>query len=128
MMQKLIFTHLFLNLYILALIQPALPFIEYFINYDYIVSELCENKDRPILSCNGKCYLEDQVKESKNLLEHHEQVPILPKVDLTAYPLFVLFKTSFQQVHPFINIEDRRYLNPKEIFQEIILSIFRPPQ
>ena len=102
-MQKLIFTHLFLNLYILALIQPALPIVEYFVNYDYIVNELCENRDKPILSCNGKCYLEDQVKENNNLLEHHEQVPVLPKIDLTAYPLFVLFKSSFQQFHSFVN-------------------------
>ena len=127
-MRKLIFTHLFLNLYILALIQPALPFIEYFINYDYISTELCENRDKPILSCNGKCYLEDQVNESNNLLEHHEQVPMLPKVDLSAYPLFVLFKTSFQKIQSFVKIEDKRYLNPKETFQEIIFSIFHPPQ
>ena len=127
-MQKLIFTHLFLNLYILALIQPALPIVEYFVNYDYIVNELCENRDKPILSCNGKCYLEDQVKENNNLLEHHEQVPVLPKIDLTAYPLFVLFKSSFQQFHSFVNYEDRLYFNPKETFQEIILSFFRPPQ
>lgn len=127
-MRKLIFTHLFLNLYILALIQPALPFIEYFINYDYISTELCENRDKPILSCNGKCYLEDQVNESNNLFEHHEQVPMLPKVDLSAYPLFVLFKTSFQKIQSFVKIEDKRYLNPKETFQEIIFSIFHPPQ
>ena len=127
-MRKLIFTHLFLNLYILALIQPALPFIEYFINYDYISTELCENRDKPVLSCNGKCYLEDQVNESNNLLEHHEQVPMLPKVDLSAYPLFVLFKSTYQKLHAIVKIEDKFFLNPKETFQEIIFSIFHPPQ
>ena len=127
-MRNLIFTHLLLNLYILALIQPALPFIEYFVNYDYIVNELCENKDKPILSCNGKCYLEDQVNESNNLLEHQEQVPVLPKVDLNAYPLFVLFKLSYQKLHSFVNIENSLFHNPKETFQEIIFSIFHPPQ
>jgi len=127
-MRNLILTHLFLNLYILALIQPAIPIIEYFVNYDYIVNELCENRDKPILTCNGKCYLEDQVKESNNLLEQHHQVPILPKIDLTAYPLFILFKNTFQQYHSFVNYEDRLYLNPKETIQDIIRSIFRPPQ
>jgi len=127
-MRKLIFTHLFLNLYILALLQPALPFIEYFANYDYIVSELCKNRERPILSCNGKCYLVDQVNEHNNLLGNQEQVPILPKVDLSAYPIFVIFKMSFQKFHSFITLKDIIYLNPKETFQEIIFSIFRPPQ
>lgn len=127
-MRKLLFTHLFLNLYILALIQPALPFIEYFVNYDYIVEELCENRDKPILSCNGKCYLEDQVNESNNLLDHQEHFPVLPKIDLNAYPLFVLFKSSYQKIQNFVKIENRLYHNPKETFQEIIISIFHPPQ
>ena len=127
-MRNLILTHLFLNLYILALIQPAIPIIEYFVNYDYIVNELCENRDKPILTCNGKCYLEDQVKENNNLLEHLHQVPILPKIDLAAYPLFILFKNTFQRFHSFVNYEDRLYLIPKETIQEIIRSIFRPPQ
>jgi hypothetical protein len=60
--KKLLLTHLFLNLYLLALIQPALPVIDYLVNYNYIVKELCENRDKPVLACNGKCYLEKQVK------------------------------------------------------------------
>lgn len=35
-------------------------------NYDYIVNVLCENKDRPQLNCDGKCYLAKQfAKESE---------------------------------------------------------------
>ena len=29
------------------------------IAHDYIVNELCENREKPILTCNGKCYLGD---------------------------------------------------------------------
>jgi hypothetical protein len=83
-MKKLIFTHLFLNLYLLALVQPAIPILEYLINYDYIVNELCENRDKPILSCNGKCYLGDQL----DLQPDHsseQQLPLPPKVDLEKF-------------------------------------------
>ena len=83
-MKKLIFTHLFLNLYLLALVQPAIPILEYLINYDYIVNELCENRDKPILSCNGKCYLGDQLDLQPDL-SSEQQLPLPPKVDLEKF-------------------------------------------
>ena len=39
------------------LLKPVFPVLEYFVNYDYIVKELCENKAKPELNCNGKCHL-----------------------------------------------------------------------
>ena len=84
MMKKLIITHLLLNLYLLVLIQPALPVLEYLINYDYIVNELCENRDKPVMACNGKCYLGDQVEKQLNL-EHQDQVPLPPQIDYKQF-------------------------------------------
>ena len=127
-MLKLIYTHLFLNLYLLLLMQPALPFIEYFVNYDFIVQELCENKDKPILSCNGKCYLEDQVKEHNTSLEHHQQMPEMPSFDLSTLPVFLLVKNSLLKIESFVKMEDKLFLSPKETMQEIVYSIFHPPQ
>ncbi len=46
------------------LAKPAIPFLEYGINYDYIVKELCENKDKPVLKCNGKCHLAKQLAKA----------------------------------------------------------------
>lgn len=46
------------------LVKPALPVVEYIINYDYIVKELCENKDKPALKCNGKCHLAKQLAKA----------------------------------------------------------------
>lgn len=42
---------------LLFLIRPVLPVIEYIVHYDYIVTELCVNRDKPALECNGKCHL-----------------------------------------------------------------------
>jgi len=39
------------------MLQPAVPILNYVFNYDYIVDELCVNRDRPELNCNGRCYL-----------------------------------------------------------------------
>lgn len=38
-------------------LKPVFPVIDYFVNYDYISKELCENKTKPELLCNGKCQL-----------------------------------------------------------------------
>ncbi|MEH6659539.1 hypothetical protein [Leeuwenhoekiella marinoflava] len=39
------------------MLQPAVPILNYVFNYDYIVDELCVNRDRPELNCKGRCYL-----------------------------------------------------------------------
>nr|WP_322626263.1 hypothetical protein [uncultured Flavobacterium sp.] len=51
-MKKLaVFIALFLFL------RPILPLGEYVFNYNYIANELCVNKDKPVMHCNGKCHL-----------------------------------------------------------------------
>ncbi len=86
-MRKLVLSNLLLNLYLLAIVQPALPVIEYLLRYEYIVNELCENRDKPILACNGKCYLEDKVEE-KLQLEDRGNVRVLPpKMELEKQQL-----------------------------------------
>lgn len=39
------------------LLKPVLPVFEYICNYNYIITELCENRDNIVMGCNGKCYL-----------------------------------------------------------------------
>ncbi|MDT7827469.1 hypothetical protein RQM65_02175 [Pricia sp. S334] len=56
-----------LSVAVVMLVKPLWPIAEYVVNYDYIVNVLCENKDRPELQCNGKCYLVEQLaKESES--------------------------------------------------------------
>jgi len=47
-----------------VLLKPLFPFIEYAINKDYIVKNLCENRKKPKLNCNGKCHLMKQLKKA----------------------------------------------------------------
>ena len=58
--------NLFVILVILMVFRPAFPFIEYWANYDYIVNELCENKDKPMMHCEGKCHLNSELSKSNN--------------------------------------------------------------
>lgn len=51
-------------LYTLSAFKIYLPYLEYSVNYTYISKTLCENKNRPVKKCNGKCYLNKQLKKS----------------------------------------------------------------
>ena len=52
------------------LAKPVLPVLDYVINYDYISKVLCENKEKPLLHCNGKCHL---MKELAKAAEQQKQ-------------------------------------------------------
>jgi len=59
----------------LMYIKPYFPYIDYFFHKEYIVQNLCENKDKPELKCHGKCHLE---KEIKKTVKEEREDPILP--------------------------------------------------
>ena len=61
-----------------------MPIFDYIFNYDNIVTELCINKDRPDLACNGKCYLmqslarqADEAHEENGILANRYELPLL---------------------------------------------------
>lgn len=56
----------FTTLYLVAMLKPVEPILEYCFNYNYIVEVLCVNKDKPRLNCNGKCYLMKQLQKQSN--------------------------------------------------------------
>ncbi len=124
-MKKLLLTHLFLNLYLLALIQPALPVLDYLLNYNYIVAELCENRDKPIQTCNGKCYLEKQVKQQLNLTRS-EETPMPPKVDFEKLISPKVKKFTYKLFE--VNLtENNTYFYTTLIESVFSNSLFRPP-
>ena len=42
-------------------LKPIFPVIDYVVNYNYISTVLCENKDKPALKCCGKCHLKKEL-------------------------------------------------------------------
>lgn len=55
-------------LMLLVLLQTFSKYVlmaEYTINKDYIAKNLCENKARPTLHCNGKCQLMKKMAEEE---------------------------------------------------------------
>ena len=57
----------FLFVAFFMVLRPIIPIVDYGINYNFIVKELCENKEKPELQCNGKCHLAKELaKASEN--------------------------------------------------------------
>ena len=92
------------------------------LNQSYIASNLCENRGKPWLHCNGHCYLMKkikQVEDKQNNAERESQKNLLqeaycqPKTPLKFY-------TCLLRIITFQNFRNKR---PKGH-----TSIFRPPQ
>ena len=76
-MKKILFL-----LALFMLLKPALPVIDYVVNYEYITKVLCVNKAKPKLQCNGKCHLKKE----------------LAKASESETPISSNKKTAFQEV------------------------------
>lgn len=66
------FSVICLCILVFYLIRPVLPFIEYAVYKDYISKNLCINKDKPQNCCQGKCYLDEQLKKNAEPLESNK--------------------------------------------------------
>ena len=127
-MKNLVITHLFLKLYLLALVGPVLPVLDFMINYDYIARELCVNRDKPVLACNGKCYLEKKMVENNESLSHHSDKPVPPKLEQIAFPVFIVSETIKYAALTFESMTKSDFYYRVTFSTGYIFSLLRPPQ
>ncbi|MFD3275142.1 hypothetical protein [Aquirufa echingensis] len=117
---------------ILLLIAIQLPLMSqwasvayYQVNRNYIAKNLCENRDKPKLNCNGQCYLAKKLKaaEDKEQKSNSERLEKMPEIQLACEQLPNLaFQLSF-----FEFAED--HYPPAELeTQSSILLPFHPPR
>jgi hypothetical protein len=69
-------TIILLGLYALTLSQAYIPHVDYWVNHDFIASELCENKDRPELKCEGKCHLQKEIQDMNEESQEGQEVSV----------------------------------------------------
>ena len=83
-----------LFLFLSSLIRPILPVYDYLLNYKYIATVLCVNKDKPEMHCNGKCYLMKELSKSANPINS-------PKNELSA-SRYTPIPVYFERIDEFI--------------------------
>ena len=92
---KILAPYFFTLLYLTAMLRPIAPVLEYVINQEYISEYLCINRDKPVLECNGKCYLMSMLKKQQK--EKQSQVPAIVMDD---YPIgFVLISAFYPEAY-----------------------------
>ncbi len=115
-------------MYLVAMLRPAIYFAEYFANYDYIKEELCKNKDKPYLECNGSCYVESLLKSANLIDDGSSHKTVVPENSL-FFPIFTL--TEIQYEFPEITFSEKiinNYTTNPLIINQYINEIFRPPK
>lgn len=66
-------------LYTASIFRMYIPYLNYCINYKYISTVLCENKNKPQMHCNGKCHLKKTIKTAAEE-DSKSKAPMLIKV------------------------------------------------
>ena len=108
------------------LLKPALPFIDYVVNYEYISTVLCENKAKPKMHCNGKCHLmKELAKTSEN------EAPISSDKKMASQQFEVLFLEEIKsfKIVPiyFFETKQANSVYSNLYFRLNTSSVFRPP-
>ena len=100
------------------LVKPLWPVAEYIMNYDYIVNVICENKDKPQLNCDGKCYLAKQLAKAS---EHNDKNPFGEEQSRTEIQHIVFFQSLVQ-----VDIESQRLKARQDNFKILQVFISKP--
>ena len=122
---KIIVIHL---LIFLLGFRPAIPFIEYTIDYEYIATVLCINKNKPKMQCNGKCYLKKQLAksiENESSQQEKKNKNTSPKLldDFFFSPIiFYTQKIALQKLEA-----NKTILQPNNYIFNLEVSILKPP-
>lgn len=111
---------------LLFVFKPLFPVAEYVFNYDYIAKELCENKAKPEMKCNGKCHL---MKELAKASDNENPMSSDKKVSQQEFEvLFLPTITSFEIctfLEP-ISMENHTIYHNLYSY-DILSSVFHPP-
>lgn len=100
----------FIIIYLSYVFRVVFPFVDYIINYDYIVNVLCIEKDNPENNCHGKCHLskelQKQVDESlnkdKTVVIDFIKIPhVLEFISVNLSVLKIKSKYSLEQFKPY---------------------------
>lgn len=96
-------------------------------NQDYIAKEFCENKDKPEMHCNGKCYLKKQLKKVDDATQGNQQQS-QDKKTKTELPEFITSVNDWAPNTLYTDIQIIRYNCYCNNYQYSFgASIFHPP-
>lgn len=100
--------------------------IDFKINQDFIAEVLCINREKPMSTCNGKCYLSEQLKKAEE--QEEKQPPTNNKERLEVVYYYATSSFDFPLYTDYFVSK----LNPACVDEfytsSFIADIFRPPK
>lgn len=102
--------------------QVKLGLLTYYsVNIEYIIKELCENKDKPELNCKGKCFLKKKMaqadeseKKTNEIFKQVEFPAFIPNTTLTLSLKSIELENRYALVNNLYNYQN-------------YIRIFHPP-
>jgi hypothetical protein len=96
----------------------------YLANKEYIKTTLCENKNKPMLHCDGKCYMKKKLDATEN---PKASFPFLLKhLELAMHERVLSFLTEVVHLDELMTIHTSRYY--MAYYSSPVDSILNPPQ
>ncbi|TMU56463.1 hypothetical protein [Flagellimonas algicola] len=110
------------------LVRPLWPIVEYVVNYNYIATVLCENKEKPQLQCNGKCYLAKQLEKSSGQDEQNPFGEHNPNTEI-QHPVFFQSLLETGLAIQFTSKSDENFNHTSLLFPMLFAEdISQPPE
>ncbi|MFP3596025.1 hypothetical protein [Chryseobacterium sp. SIMBA_029] len=103
-------------------IRPVLPLINYAVNYDYIVKNLCENRNVPQSTCKGKCYVGKELAKTEK--QTNPQTIKISVIDVFLHHDILSFSKQYEG-ELLVKNSGSGYLNSHT--SEYFSRIFHPP-
>lgn len=98
--------------------------MEYVVLYDYIKNELCVNKDKPDLECNGKCHLKKELAKAAETQDKNTTHNFSVESNIVFVQNFIDFNWNFYQEKTVF--KNHFYYN--NLYQHSFCSVlFKPP-
>lgn len=96
------------------------------LNQKYIAEKLCENKDRPWMHCNGRCYLMNKVKQAEENEKKQANKDLRTNLQMTW---FINFSSPIENTYLKDSIAQRFKIHYSYHYSnQYNTSIFRPPK
>jgi hypothetical protein len=124
-MRYRVYAILHLIILVFYISRPVIPYIQYAVFKDYIAKNLCVNKDKPKSCCQGKCYLEKQIKKSTETSDTEEKSSN-KKISNKEVNEFLFSYISIPQL---TEISLHQAVNTEIIIaSQVVAAIFVPPK
>lgn len=111
-----------------TMVVPVI-YLDYQLRKDYIISTLCENRNRPKLNCNGKCYLAKRIAEAAKQEQRQAESDFLAKLLSAQAPVSNDYLTRFIATPRTVELLPAVTFNFSNPFngRSLVLDIFHPP-